>query len=206
MSTTAKSKRISAAERKRQILDAALPLFAAQGFAATSTKQIAEAAGITEGLIFHYFPSKATILHELTTHGEAFVQQAKTILSFAEALPAKTVLGAISEHWAETIYPQQHLISLLIVESQTNTEVREVFMGLVEGITQAFAQFLESRQAAGELRPDFPATAGATMFFSSLAMFILTNRDRTPEDWQQRANQFAQNLLQAWLLGASPSP
>lgn len=206
MSTATKPKRASAAERKQQILDVALPLFAAHGFAATSTKQIAEEAGITEGLIFHYFPSKVAILHELTTHGEAFIQQAQTILAFAEALPAQTVLGAMSEHWAETIYPQQHLISLLIVESQTNTEVREVFVGLVESITEAFARFLESRQAAGELRPDFPAKAGATMFFSSLAMFVLINRHREKEDWQLHANQFAQDLLQAWLLGASPTP
>lgn len=202
MPTAATPKRASAAERKQQILEVALPLFAAHGFAATTTKQIAEAANITEGLIFHYFPNKAAILRELTTHGEAFIQQAQTILAFAEALPAQTVLHAISKHWAETIYPQQHLISVLIVESQTNTEVREVFMGLVEGITGAFAQFLESRQAAGELRRDFPAKAGAMMFFSSLAMFILTNRDRTQEDWQLHANQFAQDLLQAWLLGA----
>src|SRR4029453_12240340 len=51
-----------AAARREQILKTALGLFAAQGFDATSTKQIAKEAGIAEGLIFHYFPPKASLL------------------------------------------------------------------------------------------------------------------------------------------------
>ena len=44
------------------ILDAARCLFAAKGYAATSTRQIAEAAGIRQPTLFHYFPSKKAIL------------------------------------------------------------------------------------------------------------------------------------------------
>ncbi len=44
------------------ILEAARGLFSTQGFAATSTRQIAEAAGIRQPTLFHYFPSKKAIL------------------------------------------------------------------------------------------------------------------------------------------------
>ena len=56
------SRQRQAAARREQILKTALGLFAAQGFNATSTRQIAKEAGIAEGLIFHYFPTKASLL------------------------------------------------------------------------------------------------------------------------------------------------
>src|SRR5262245_3168783 len=51
-----------AAARRAQIVETALRLFARQGFDGTSTRQIAQEAGIAEGLIFHYFPTKAQLL------------------------------------------------------------------------------------------------------------------------------------------------
>jgi AcrR family transcriptional regulator len=51
--------------RRADIFDAALALFAVQGFSATSTRQIAAAADVAEGLLFHYFPSKVAIMHAL---------------------------------------------------------------------------------------------------------------------------------------------
>src|ERR671911_3127648 len=51
-----------AAARREQILETALGLFAAQGFDGTSTRQIAKEVGVAEGLIFHYFPTKASLL------------------------------------------------------------------------------------------------------------------------------------------------
>ena len=51
-----------AAARRGQILETALGLFAERGFDATSTRQIAREVGIAEGLIFHYFPTKASLL------------------------------------------------------------------------------------------------------------------------------------------------
>src|SRR5215212_5331188 len=45
-------------DRREQILDAALRAFARKGFARTTNKDIAREAGITPGLIYHYFESK----------------------------------------------------------------------------------------------------------------------------------------------------
>jgi len=49
------------AATQRKILQAALRLFQRRGFDATTTKQIAHAAGIAEGTIFNYFPTKEEI-------------------------------------------------------------------------------------------------------------------------------------------------
>ena len=50
--------RISAADRREQILEVATGLFAKQGFQGTTTKEIAHHAGVNEALIFRHFPSK----------------------------------------------------------------------------------------------------------------------------------------------------
>jgi TetR/AcrR family transcriptional regulator len=51
-------KNVPTRERRRQILDAAARLFAAGGFAGTTTRQIASAVGISETVLFRHFPSK----------------------------------------------------------------------------------------------------------------------------------------------------
>jgi len=61
--------RLDAEERRRAIIDAALPLFAKKGFAATTTKELAEAARVSEALIFKHFPSKAALYSEILRAG-----------------------------------------------------------------------------------------------------------------------------------------
>jgi len=53
-----KKPRLTAPDRRRQIMDAACGLFARQGFSGATTRQIAERAHITEALIFRHFPNK----------------------------------------------------------------------------------------------------------------------------------------------------
>ena len=58
---TARPKRIN----RRNVLDAAARLFSEQGYQQTSTRQIAAAAGIKSGSIYHHFHNKEDILHAL---------------------------------------------------------------------------------------------------------------------------------------------
>lgn len=48
--------------KQRQILEVALKLFATQGFEATTTAQIAQAAGVAEGTVYRQFPNKQALL------------------------------------------------------------------------------------------------------------------------------------------------
>lgn len=49
------------ADRRQHILEAALPVFAEQGFEAATNKEITERAGVNQGLIYFYFESKQDI-------------------------------------------------------------------------------------------------------------------------------------------------
>jgi AcrR family transcriptional regulator len=57
-----KRERLSGEERKAQIIDSALTLFAKKGFAGTTTKEIANAADISETLIFQHFRTKEDLI------------------------------------------------------------------------------------------------------------------------------------------------
>ena len=50
---------------RRQVLDAALDLFAHQGYRATVVKEIAAAAGVSTGNLYHHFPDKEAIFRTL---------------------------------------------------------------------------------------------------------------------------------------------
>ncbi len=54
--------RLSGDDRRLQIIDAALTLFAEKGFAGTRTREIADAAGISETLIFQHFKTKEGLI------------------------------------------------------------------------------------------------------------------------------------------------
>ena len=55
--------------KKSQIIQAALDLFVERGYNGTKTSQISKRAGISEGLLFHYFPTKEILLEELINIG-----------------------------------------------------------------------------------------------------------------------------------------
>ncbi len=55
--------------RRKQIIQAAVDLFVERGYYGTKTSQISRRAGISEGLLFHYFPTKEILLEELINIG-----------------------------------------------------------------------------------------------------------------------------------------
>jgi AcrR family transcriptional regulator len=62
---TQTSRRLPADQRREQLLDVALRLFAARGFAATTMDDIAAAAGVTKPLLYQHFASKRALYLEL---------------------------------------------------------------------------------------------------------------------------------------------
>jgi AcrR family transcriptional regulator len=59
------SRRLTAEERRSQLFDVALSLFAERGYAATTMDDIAEAAGVTKPLVYQHFDSKRALYLEL---------------------------------------------------------------------------------------------------------------------------------------------
>jgi AcrR family transcriptional regulator len=78
-----KKARMSAKDRKQAIVMAALPLFARQGYAETTTRDLAKAAGVSEPLLYKHFPSKEALYLEIRNfccHGNDAVSRKVTEL------------------------------------------------------------------------------------------------------------------------------
>jgi AcrR family transcriptional regulator len=61
--------RLDSDERRRAIVEAAMPLFARKGFSGTTTREIAEAARISEALLFKHFPTKGALYQDMLRSG-----------------------------------------------------------------------------------------------------------------------------------------
>ena len=70
---------------RERILAAALALFAGQGYAGTSIRDIAQAVGVTKAALYYHFRSKGEILDALT---EPIVAELEALVARAEARPA----------------------------------------------------------------------------------------------------------------------
>src|SRR5918999_3883172 len=73
---TAAGSRLSAEERRREIVRVAVKLFSQRGFRGTTTKEIAQAAGVSEAIIFRHFATKdelySAIIDDKSCEGMGF--------------------------------------------------------------------------------------------------------------------------------------
>lgn len=200
--TSPKSRSEQAAFRREQILDAALHLFAEQGFAATTTKQIAEQAGIREGLLYHYFPSKLGILNAVVTRRHTFVGEMLSSVEGAEGLPAGDVMRSVGDMLIQTFGREVELARIILGEAQVNAEVHAAFREMIDSVTGRLARYLERRIQAGELRADLSPHAAATGLLGGLMMFFLVHQRDDKDAWQKNARKFARTWIDTWYRGA----
>ena len=89
--------RMSGVQRRQHFIDAALRLFSSSGFRGTSTRAIAEAAGVSEALLFRHFPSKADLY-------AAILQQKARESGFATRFATLRRLARRGDDWALVQY------------------------------------------------------------------------------------------------------
>ena len=87
--------RAGAVDKRRLILDAAITVFARQGFHHCRVSDVADEAGVAYGLVYHYFDSKEEILNEL------FLERWQIMLdAISEIDPARRCRSATSSTWS----------------------------------------------------------------------------------------------------------
>jgi len=145
------TRKIQAEERRLQILDVALKVFADNGFQGTSIKDIAEAAGISQGLMYHYFASKEALL-EATIEYHGFLPQLRQILKDNKECPIKEVITEIAENFLILLDNKQTLVKLLVSEIQVNQEVRNAWADICWEGSSLLQKYLETHIEKGELR------------------------------------------------------
>lgn len=188
--------------RREQILETALRLFAEQGFAATSTRQIAREVGVTEGLIFHYFPSKEALFSAILESGHSFRGELSALLQHAASRPTADVLLQLARGWLSTLRRERRLTVVFFSEAQINPQVGAALRDAIEAAVSHLSAYLAARIGAGELRPGLPVSTSARMLLSSIMIFFTFNHELADAEWEARAEAFAGELVDVWLGGA----
>ena len=190
-----------AVARREQILSTAVKLFGTQGFAGTTTRQIAQAAGITEGLIFRYFPTKVSILQAISKERDSLAQAFAHILQSTEGLPVPVVMERVATAWMTVTRSEMNFMSMLISEGQINRDVRRILHGAIDEAVSGLAQYLEPHVKTGEIRPNIRLHTAATHFFAALLLFFITHHHLDDGEWNEQASTFITDLVDTWLRG-----
>ena len=153
----------AAVDKRRVILDAAVRVFARQGFHTCRVSDIADEAGVAYGLVYHYFSSKEEILDTLFLDRWDVMLAAIAEADTTQSTPREK-LYAIASFIVESYRHDPELMKVIIVEvtraantfGRTHlTKIRDAY-GLIAGIV-ADAQAAEIFRS--EITPEFAALA-----------------------------------------------
>jgi AcrR family transcriptional regulator len=111
-------RRLTATDRRSQILAAAMEVFAEHGFHGTPTRELARRAGVSEGLVFQHFPTKEALISAILDH-VGFEDRIQMMEEHLYRMPPREGLLRIAEH-------------LLTNLRDNPTTFRVVFFGLME--------------------------------------------------------------------------
>ncbi len=101
----------TAGERRETLLQAALPIFAEQGFKAASTIQIAKAAGISQAYLFRLFPTKTDLF--VAAYDEGRSRMIEILRNAADdAGPDEAVLHAMGTAYGEMLENDRVLLQI----------------------------------------------------------------------------------------------
>lgn len=165
--------------RPQELLDAALTVFAAKGYRNTRLDEIAEAAGVTKGTIYHYFSTKEELLLRAIEHyherafGRLGEVQRSTDTSAAERIRAFVMEGFGNED------PARRRIHALLqgIGADAPAVRREWLKSGPRRAWRLLARIIEAGQASGEFRADADAEVAARLLVSGLMLQLV---------WQQK--------------------
>ncbi len=122
-------KRVSQDERRAAILDAALDVFAENGFAAARLDDVAQKAGVAKGTLYLYFPDKEALFEELLRGLASPILDRFAALSADPAIPAGVMMERILQVFASQIIgtKRERMVRLIIAEGPRFPRIAEFY-------------------------------------------------------------------------------
>jgi AcrR family transcriptional regulator len=161
------------AERREQILEAAVRLWAGHGFEATTLEAIAREAGIAKGTVYLYFATKEDLVAAAVERFSLLPDVAAFGAELAD-LPVREAVPRLAELLWSRLRGSAPLVGLLLRELVLRpAEARTFLSSVVLPVNGAFAAWLEGRVRAGEIRP-VDTFVAARAFIGMLMIFVWT--------------------------------
>jgi AcrR family transcriptional regulator len=179
---------------------AARRLWGARGYAAVGTPEIAQAAGVTRGALYHQYDDKTALFRAVleTVEQELVERLAVTVAATRPKTPAEA-LHAAADAWIE-IAAEPEIRQLVLLDAPSVlgwAGFREISIRYGLGMTE---ELLNAAIEAGELEPQ-PVRSLATVVLGALdeAAMTIANAEH-PADEQEEMREVIHRLIDGLLL------
>jgi AcrR family transcriptional regulator len=159
-------------DRREDIVQASLHLFAEKGFHGTSMRDIARSAKVPDGLIYHYFSSKRDLFGAIIEE-HSFLPLLRTLPDLAEQLDLRGMLMVLARGFYDVMRHNTELTRLLLQEVQVFPEEKEAFFA--DAVGQSITELggiLHDRMDE-KTRTQIDPQVVARIFFNSLLAFFV---------------------------------
>lgn len=164
--------RATGTDRRRQILDAAVRVFARQGFHSTRVADIADEAGVAYGLVYHYFSSKEEVLGELFTVRWSLLLAAIDEADKSSASP-RDKLAAVASFIVESYRHDPELMKVIIVEvTRAANSFGRTHLSEIRKAYDSIARIVAKGQEAGVFREDIDPTFASMVFYGAIEQML----------------------------------
>lgn len=151
MPTETRRQRLTAAQRRSRILDAATQVFAERGYERASMAAIARAAGVVPSVIYDHFASKRELHIELLErHGQALIERAARALD-VDSWEELFTLNV--EAFYEVVEEDRFVWRMLFRDPPADPDIAAAHRGIQDRATAAIAGLLAMVEPDAELLP-----------------------------------------------------
>jgi TetR/AcrR family transcriptional regulator len=153
---------------EQRILEAALKVFASEGYTGATTRKIAEEANVAEVTLFRKFKSKENLLKEVLINNRADFSSLENILQIEKNVDFETELRILSKNIARIIKDKKkdrnhHLfMHMLFEEGRRRPEVAEALSSFLQMNIKPLSEYFELQIKNGKMRNINPRSAAIT--------------------------------------------
>lgn len=192
-------------DRREQIIDAAMHVFSQKGFARATNKDIALEAGITPGLIYHYFESKEALLQAIV-EGRSPLRLISSLSPVMLEQPPAVFLRFLARQVLVIAEDEKFVqfIRVFLPEVLHNPKISPIGYGAVQQALHFLELYISTKVARGDLRSVEPALV-AQIFMSSVIGFVFRRQvlqDASAARYTQE--QIADFIVDTMLKGLYP--
>jgi AcrR family transcriptional regulator len=172
VSPKAPTAKAPAQDRRRQILDAGIRVFARQGFHHCRVSDIADEAGVAYGLVYHYFDSKEQVLNELFSERWSLLLAAIDEVDRGEATPPEK-LDAVAGFIIDSYRHNPELMKVIIVEvTRAANSFGRTHLPEIRRAYDGIAKIVADGQGSGSFRDDVDPMIASMWFYGAIEQLL----------------------------------
>jgi len=169
----ANSRAAAAADKRRQILDAAIRVFATRGFHACRVSDVADEAGVAYGLVYHYFDSKEEIMGTLFTERWQVMLDAIAEIDRLEDVSARDKLYLVASFIIDSYRYEPDLMKVIIVEvTRAANSFGQAHLPKIREAYEMIGQIVEGAQRDGVFKTDISPDFAALVFYGAIEQLL----------------------------------